>query len=151
MTGQTNTETDMLSAAGEGETVSLGGLGVIYKVSGRDTGGAYAIVEHPLRPGALAAPPHTHACEDELSIVLEGEVGIQIGDDVYTAGPGAYIRKPRGVPHTFWNATGRPARLLEIISPAGFEGYFREVAARSWRRAARPTWARSWTLPRAMA
>jgi quercetin dioxygenase-like cupin family protein len=97
-------------------------------VSGRDTSGAYAIVEHPLQPGALAGPPHTHERQDELSIVLEGEVGVQIGDVVYTAGPGTYIRKPRCIPHTFWNATDRPARLIEIITPAGFEGYFREAA-----------------------
>ena len=82
-----------------------------------------------MQPGALAGPPHTHEREDELSIVLEGEVGVQIGDEVYTAGPGTYVRKPRGVPHAFWNATERPARLIEIISPAGFEGYFREAAA----------------------
>jgi quercetin dioxygenase-like cupin family protein len=114
---------------GEGDSVTLGGVGVIYKVTGRETGGAFAIVEHPLQPGALAAPPHTHTREDELSFVLEGEVGVQIGEEVYSAGPGTYIRKPRGVPHTFWNATDRPARLLEIISPAGFENYFREAAA----------------------
>ena len=128
MTGHSAAETGLLVEAREGEAVSLGGLGVVYKVGGRDTGGAYAIVEHPLEPGALAAPPHTHTREDELSLVLEGEVGVQIGDTVYTAGPGDYIRKPRDVPHTFWNATDRPARLLEIISPAGFEGYFREAA-----------------------
>ncbi len=128
MTGQSTDDTRTIMEAWEGEVVSLGGLGVVYKVTGRDSGGAYAIVEHPLQPGALAAPPHTHAREDELSIVLEGEVGVQIGDEVYSAGPGTYIRKPRGVPHTFWNATDRPARLIEIISPAGFEGYFRDAA-----------------------
>ena len=113
---------------GSGEAVNLGGLGVVFKLSGAETGGAFAIVEHPLRPGALAAPPHTHAHEDEISLVLEGEIGVLIGDEVFAAAEGSYVVKPRGVPHTFWNARPAPARVQEIITPAGFEGYFREVA-----------------------
>ena len=30
--------------------------------------------------------------------------------------------------HTFWNAGPAPARLLEVIAPAGFEKYFAELA-----------------------
>src|SRR6476620_11749506 len=87
-----------------GEAVAMGGLGVVYKVSGEETGGTFAIVEHPLAPHALAGPPHTHSNEDEISLVLEGEVGVQIGDETLLATPGAYVIKPRGIPHTFWNA-----------------------------------------------
>ena len=111
-----------------GETVALGGLGVVYKVPGEETGGAFAIVEHPIRPGTLGAAPHTHTQEDEISLVLEGEVGVQIGEEVFQATPGTYVMKPRGVPHTFWNAGPAPARIQEIITPAGFERYFLEVA-----------------------
>ncbi len=111
-----------------GEAVALGGLGVVYKLSGEETGGAFAIVEHPIRPGALGAAPHTHTHEDEISLVLEGEIGVQIGDEVFQATPGTYVMKPRGIPHTFWNAGPAPARVQEIITPAGFERYFREVA-----------------------
>jgi hypothetical protein len=32
------------------------------------------------------------------------------------------------VPHTFWNAGEKPARILEIITPAGFEKYFLEMS-----------------------
>ncbi|MBV9280804.1 MAG: cupin domain-containing protein [Chloroflexi bacterium] len=119
----------MVIQPGQGESVTIGrGLGVVFKLRSRDTGGSLAIVEHPLAPGALAAPPHSHAREDEISYILEGEVGVQIGDEVVQAGEGSYIVKPRGVPHTFWNAGSRPARILEIISPAGFETYFEELA-----------------------
>ncbi len=121
-------EEQLVLPQGKGETLQLGGFGVVYKLSGVDTGGAFAVVEHPLQPGTLAAPPHTHSNEDEYSFVLEGEVTVQIGDEVFTAGEGSYVIKPRGVPHTFWNAGARPARILEIISPAGFEDYFRELA-----------------------
>ena len=88
----------------EGASISLGGLGVIHKLSGQDTGGSFSIVEHPLQPGTLGAAPHTHLNEDECSFVLEGEVGVQIGEQEFTATSGTYILKPRGIPHTFWNA-----------------------------------------------
>jgi hypothetical protein len=71
---------------------------------------------------------HTHRNEDEYSYVLEGRIGVQLGDEVLEAGPGELVFKPRGVPHAFWNAGDEPARLLELISPAGFENYFRELA-----------------------
>lgn len=53
---------------------------------------------------------------------------MRVGDQVIVATPGSYVLKPRGVPHTFWNAGPKPARIIEIISPAGFEKYFEELA-----------------------
>jgi quercetin dioxygenase-like cupin family protein len=111
-----------------GETVYLLALGVRFMIDGEATGGAFSLVEHPLPPRALGAPLHTHRNEDEYSYVLEGRVGIQLGDEVLEAGPGDLVLKPRGEQHAFWNAGDEPARLLEIISPAGFENYFRELA-----------------------
>ena len=111
----------------DGASVSLGGIDVRYKVPGAATGGAFSIVEHPVRPGTLV-PPHVHADEDEVSYVLEGTLGVRVGDDVFDAAPGSYVVKPRGVPHTFWNAGPDLARLIEIIAPAGFERYFTEMA-----------------------
>ena len=75
-------------------------------------------------PRTLAAPLHRHTREDEYSYVLEGRVGALLGDEVLIAGPGDLIFKPRNQWHTFWNAGDEPARILEIISPAGFERYF---------------------------
>jgi hypothetical protein len=60
--------------------------------------------------------------------VLQGRFGVQLGEDTLEAGPGDLLFKPRGVPHAFWNAGDEPGRLLELISPAGFEHYFRELA-----------------------
>lgn len=118
----------LVVAAGEGEVVLRGGFGVVGKVSGAETGGAFSVVEHPLEAGILGAPPHTHANEDETSFVIEGEIGVLIGEEEFRAGPGSYVLKPRGVPHAFWNSGTEPARILEIISPAGFERYFEELA-----------------------
>jgi len=113
---------------GEGELVHLLALGVRFMIDGETTDGAFSLVEHPLPPRALGAPLHTHRNEDEYSYVLEGRVGVQLGDEVVEAGPGELVFKPRGVPHAFWNAGDEPVRLLELISPAGFENYFREMA-----------------------
>ena len=112
--------------AGEGASVWLGGMGVDFKVPAEMTGGAFSIVEHPMDPGSLV-PPHIHYNEDELSYVVSGEIGVRIGDRDRVAGPGSYVFKPRGIPHTFWNAGPGPAHLVEIISPAGFERFFEEL------------------------
>jgi mannose-6-phosphate isomerase-like protein (cupin superfamily) len=113
---------------GEGEAVRFAGLGVRFLLDGEATGGAFALVEHPIEPRALAAPVHTHSREDEYSYVLEGAIGVRVGEEELYAREGDLVLKPRGVPHAFWNPTNRPALVLEMIAPAGFEGYFRELA-----------------------
>jgi quercetin dioxygenase-like cupin family protein len=85
----------------EGERVEFGGLGVRFMVEGAQSGGTFALVEHPIGPRVLAAPLHTHEREDEYTYVLEGEVGVQVGDEVLIARPGDLVFKPRGVPHAF--------------------------------------------------
>ena len=112
----------------EGQFVHLLALGVRFMIDGERTAGAFSLVEHPLPPRALGSPLHTHRNEDEFSYVLEGQIGLQLGDETLLAKAGDLVFKPRGIPHAFWNAGDEPARLLEIISPAGFENYFRELA-----------------------
>jgi mannose-6-phosphate isomerase-like protein (cupin superfamily) len=103
---------------------------------GAATGGGFSLVEHPMPPRALAAPLHRHTHEDEYSYVLEGRMGALLGDEVLEAGPGDLVFKPRNQWHTFWNAGDEPARILEIISPAGFEQYFAELVEVGGSRAA---------------
>ena len=111
----------------DGKAGKLGSIGVRFMIDGDETGGGFSLVEHPMPPQALAAPLHRHSGENEYSFVLEGRVGALLGDDVVYGEPGDLIFKPRGQWHTFWNAGTEPARILEIISPAGFEGYFDEM------------------------
>jgi quercetin dioxygenase-like cupin family protein len=114
---------------GEGEAVGLTpGIGAVFKLEGGDTGGALAIIEQPFEVGGLV-PPHIHTREDEVSIVIEGRIGFRSEDQEVVLGPGGYIVKPRGQVHAMWNAGDVPARIIEVIFPAGFEGFFREVAA----------------------
>ena len=115
--------------ASDGQFVRMSQLGVRFLLRGAQTGGRLAAVEHPMPPRSLGAPMHTHTHEDEISYVAEGTVGVQIGDGIYTADAGDTIFKPRGIPHTFWNPAETLARVHEIITPAGFEDYFEEIAA----------------------
>jgi quercetin dioxygenase-like cupin family protein len=116
----------LVTLPGQGRSI-LNGF-VVFLLSGEETGGAFSVVEHNLAPGQLAAPIHTHQNEDEYSYVLEGEMSAMVGDEVITAPAGSFVRKPRHVPHTFWNGGSQPAKILELISPAGFEKYFDQLA-----------------------
>jgi mannose-6-phosphate isomerase-like protein (cupin superfamily) len=113
----------------DGHLAILGGTGARLVVEAKDAGERFALVEHPMEPRALAAPMHRHHREDEYSYVLEGSMGAMLGDEATFGHPGDLVFKPRGQWHTFWNAGDAPARILEIISPAGFENYFRELGA----------------------
>ena len=122
--------------AADSDTFDFGGFGVSWKVPGGSTGGRFSVVHHPMAPRALAAPLHLHHNEDEFSYVLTGTLGALLGDDVVTAGAGTWVFKPREQWHTFWNAGDTPCEIIEVISPAGFEEFFREVAA-AWGDMAR--------------
>ncbi|HEX5714245.1 MAG TPA: cupin domain-containing protein [Solirubrobacterales bacterium] len=113
----------------DGEAGFLGSIGVRWMIDGEGAGGDFSLVEHPLPPRALAAPLHKHNREDEYSFVLEGRMGALLGDEVLEAGPGDLVFKPRDQWHTFWNAGEQTCRILEIIAPAGFEHFFRELDA----------------------
>jgi mannose-6-phosphate isomerase-like protein (cupin superfamily) len=121
------TETARVVGPADGKAGSLGSIGVRFMIDGAEADDRFSLVEHPIGPRALAAPLHRHNREDEYSFVLEGSVGALLGDDVVVGKPGDLIFKPRGQWHTFWNAGDEPARILEIISPAGFEQFFAEL------------------------
>jgi len=111
----------------DGKTGQLSSIGVRFMIGGDESGGGFSLVEHPMPPRALAAPLHRHSREDEYSFVLEGRVGAQLGEESVYGEAGDLIFKPRDQWHTFWNAGDEPARILEMISPAGFERYFDEL------------------------
>ena len=122
------TTTAKIIGPGGGVEGFLGSIGVRFMIDGDETGRHFSLVEHPMSPRALAAPLHIHTREDEYSFVLEGRMGALLGDDVVEAGVGDLVFKPRDQWHTFWNAGDEPCRILEIIAPPGFEGFFRELS-----------------------
>jgi mannose-6-phosphate isomerase-like protein (cupin superfamily) len=114
--------------ARDGHTINLGSLGVRFMIYDVDSGGGFSLVEHPIPARHLAAPVHRHSREDEYSYVVEGRLGALLGDDEVYADVGDLVVKPRHQWHTFWNAGDSLCRILEIISPAGFEHYFEDLA-----------------------
>ena len=120
--------TDHVTGPDEGDRADFPVLGNRFLIRSEQTGGRFALIEHTIAPRALGAPTHTHEREDEYSFVLSGRMGALLGEEVLEAGPGELIEKPRGIPHAFWNAIDEETRLLELISPGGFEQYFIEMA-----------------------
>ena len=112
---------------GQGRYGAIGGVGAVFKLWGEDTNGYVSVVEHTLAVGAFAEP-HRHTREDEYSIVTEGVIGFRVEDHEAVLEAGGYITKPRGEVHAVWNAGTTPARMIEIISPAGLEKFFRDIA-----------------------
>jgi quercetin dioxygenase-like cupin family protein len=110
---------------GPGEGARLPVLDIVHKVTAEDSGGSLTVEEWGLPPGVMI-PPHTHAREDEVDFVLEGELTCYVGGEVVVAPVGSYVLKPRGVPHAFYNAGSETARVLGIVAPGGLEGYFDE-------------------------
>ena len=113
-------------APGEGHRVRLYDVEFAYKLTGADTDGRIGLFETVIPAGTLVKP-HRHSREDEFTVVLEGSVGVRLGDEEFQAQQGAYLCKPRGIGHALWNAGSEPARILEILLPGGLEPYFEEL------------------------
>lgn len=112
---------------GGGERIWDGPIDTSVIVPSVTTGGALSITEMAVAPGFMV-PPHVHHATDEWSYVVFGRIGARIGEDEFTAGPGSWILKPRGLMHTFWNAGPEPGRIIELLTPGAFEGLFRGMA-----------------------
>ena len=129
----TNTSTTAIERTliepAEGRQVEYAGLGVVRKIDGAESDGRFSVVEHSIPSRVLDAPLHVHRDEDEYSYVVEGTLGAIVGEEVVFASAGSWVLMPRGAWHALWNPGADLCRIIEVISPAGFEGYFREVAA----------------------
>jgi quercetin dioxygenase-like cupin family protein len=119
----------VLRRAGEGEAIAPGpgAAGVI--LAGADDGlGSVSVVEFELGPGAPGPPPHRHERLTDSFYVLEGTLGVLLGEEEHRAGPGSYAFVPPGNRHTVSNPSDEPVRFLNITAPGGLERYLRELA-----------------------
>jgi quercetin dioxygenase-like cupin family protein len=98
------------------------GVRLDFKLTGRDTGGAFSLAESVVAPGA-GPPPHTHEREDETFIMIEGRLKVTVGGRELSLEAGETAFLPRGVEHAFTNETDAPAKMLFLITPAGFENF----------------------------
>ncbi len=112
--------------AGSGERLRFGEVEILVRASAETTAGAFALFEEN---DPVDTPLHVHENEDELFYVLEGEHVFQVGDEERRMGPGGLVIAPRGIPHSQRRVVPRTGRVLVLTSPAGLEGFFRELAA----------------------
>ena len=112
---------------GDGERLVFGDSEVVVRVSSESTGGAFALIEE-VEP-MIDTPTHIHEHEDELFYVLEGEHVFEVGEEEFRVGPGGLVFAPRGVPHSQRRVLAGVGHQLVLVSPGGFEGFFRHLAA----------------------
>ena len=97
-----------------------------FLATGEDTQGQFALIEAVQRKGNVP-PPHIHHREDEIFYVLEGELTVSVSDRTIKATPGTMVFLPRNVPHSF-TIDSEQGRMLILLTPAGFEGWFKELS-----------------------
>jgi quercetin dioxygenase-like cupin family protein len=112
-------------------SMSQGGLDLSFPLSAEQTGGVMSVIQIQVAPGWLA-PPHRHEREDELCLVLDGQVGWRIGDRELLANPGSVTFLPRGVPHAYWNPSDSPGRLVLVCVPGALSGSSRSWSPGQW-------------------
>jgi mannose-6-phosphate isomerase-like protein (cupin superfamily) len=85
--------------------------------------GNLSVVEGIIDPGQYIGP-HTHSREDEVTLVLEGQIVALVGDAVVEVTAGSFLLKPSGVMHAFGNPGTEPARVYELHAPGGLEEFY---------------------------
>jgi quercetin dioxygenase-like cupin family protein len=119
----------MIIQAGEGKKMRVMGNDVTVKLTKQETNGEYYLFEVVTPPG-VGVPPHVHQHEDEIIEVVEGELEVQLGDQVYQAKAGALIHFVRYAPHGFRNTSPNPCRTRWTVIPGqSFEQFFNELGA----------------------
>jgi mannose-6-phosphate isomerase-like protein (cupin superfamily) len=113
-------------SVGEGESVSLRGTQVTFKVQSQDADGA-SCTEWSAAPG-FDTGLHVHERLEETWYVLDGELEFRLGEETFRAMSGSCVFVPPQVPHAFANRTDAPAKFLLLMSPASFDRYFVELA-----------------------
>ncbi|MFT4205061.1 MAG: cupin domain-containing protein [Chitinophagaceae bacterium] len=117
----------VLIKPGEGEQFSNPSSSFTQKITAADTGGGFSCTETIVNDGWLVGPPHLHHNLDEIMYVLEGTITLLIGEDVIELPEGSWHLRPRKIIHTFWNKSGKPAKIIDIYLPGGFEEYLKQL------------------------
>ena len=113
-------------APGAGSRTWLLGDTYTLKLSGAQTGGAFALLEAIVPPGG-GPPPHIHYAEDETFIILEGEIVFTTDAGTIAAPTGTVIHVPKGTKHSYATVGTVPVHMLFLYVPAGMEAMFDEI------------------------
>lgn len=123
---KTPPRTATIKEPGAGRHIAVVGDVYRFLATGEETKGKYALWEAIVPPGG-GPPPHIHSREEEGFLVLEGEITFTIGNERLVATAGTFANMPVGTMHTFKNESGRAAKMLISVAPAGLEKMFFEV------------------------
>jgi uncharacterized cupin superfamily protein len=107
--------------------IHFDGMDIHLKLTGRDTSGAFSIVEFHLEPKTLGTPVHIHHREDVFLFILAGELVMEIEAQIHILECGQWVKIPRGTGFAAWNQGDVTVRFLEIVQPAGFEQKYLEL------------------------
>ena len=111
----------------EGLALAMAGGSYRVVISGKETEGAYAVIEMLVPPGG-GPIPHAHPKFQESFHILDGEIELQTEFGKHTASKGAFVNIPTGgIIHCFKNKTQQMARLWCVVVPAGLEQLFEEL------------------------
>lgn len=118
----------IITPPSEGQKLMIAGGEYRILVSGKQTDGAFAVIEMSVPPGA-GPDPHSHPNFEESFYVLEGELYFKSESGEYTAKPNSFINIPKGgMIHGFKNLSNNNAKLLCTVIPAGLDEFFYEVS-----------------------
>jgi quercetin dioxygenase-like cupin family protein len=122
--------------AHQGEPVWYGDSLFEFLVPSEATGGRLTVFRATC-PQGFGPPRHVHTREDEVFLVVDGDVRFDVDGRLLLAGPGTTISMPRGVPHTF-RIESPVATMLGVIAPGDFEHVFRNLSVPARERAVPP-------------
>ena len=105
------------------------GITVQIKLRHTQTADLFGSIEVAVAPKTMGPAPHLHQALDEIMLVLEGEASVLVGDEVTVIETGGWHLRPHGIVHTFWNASDRPLRFIDIYPNQNFEDFFPELSA----------------------
>ncbi len=116
--------------AGEGWTYRYG-IDHIVKAGELRPGRGGAFIEYTTRKDE-EPPNHTHATEDELFYVLDGNVSFHCGGDTFEVGAGGFVFLPQGIEHGYTILSDGDVRLIVVTFPtkenvSGWGGYVADV------------------------
>ena len=127
--GSRDVSSAVVRGPGEGDTITIGGSSALFKAETGDGDGTFSLTETTLEPGFPGPVPHIHERLLDSFYVLEGTLTVRLGDETVEAPAGSFAFVPPGHVHTFSNPTGERVRMLNLMAPAGFEQYLKEMAA----------------------
>ncbi|WP_372745988.1 quercetin 2,3-dioxygenase [Lutibacter sp.] len=121
-----NTKSPKIVRNGDGKKINVIGDIQTFKLTGKDTGGLFTLIEEENEPG-VGIPPHVHSNEDEVFKVIEGEMELTVGDTTTVLKAGDLAFGPRGIPHS-WKIIGdKKAKVILSVFPSGIENMFEEL------------------------